>query len=136
MQAPKFFSDVIESLLGAVFIDSEGDFTAVCDVLRALGIMETLERIVMRDEMDVRHPITQLHIWADRVNPQRKVKLDVGKAKGNVTCTVRIDGEEVVQVTQAYRSRASQDEVRFAAAEQALMKVCSVGQMQNTTRMA
>lgn len=131
LQAPKFFSDVIESLLGAVFLDSEGDFTAVCDVLRALGIMETLERVIMRNEMDVRHPITQLHIWGARVNPQRKVRLDVEKAKRNVTCTVSIDGEEVVKVTQVYRSRASQDEVRFAAAEQALMKVCNAGEIQN-----
>lgn len=123
LQAPKLFSDVIESVLGAVFVDSEGDFTAVCDVLRTLGIMETMERVIMRDEMDVRHPISQLLIWAAREKPQRKVKLEVEKAGKTVTCIVRIDEKEVVKVTQAYRSRASQEEARFAAAEQALRQV-------------
>ena len=124
LQAPKFFSDMIESLLGAVFVDSEGDFTAVCDVLRTLGIMETLERIIMRNEMDVRHPISQLMEWAAREKPQRKVKLDVEQTLTDVICVVRVDDEEVARMTQVYRSKASQEEVRFAAAEEALKKVC------------
>lgn len=123
LQAPKFFSDVIESLLGAVFVDSEGDFTTVCDVLRMLGIMETMERIIMRDEMDVRHPISQLLTWAARSKPQKEVTLDVEKSGKDVTCTVRIDEEEVSKVTQVYRGKASQEETRFAAAEQALKEV-------------
>ncbi|KZT67223.1 P-loop containing nucleoside triphosphate hydrolase protein [Daedalea quercina L-15889] len=123
LQAPKFLSDMVESLLGAVFIDSEGDFTAVCDVLRTLGVMEVLERIIMRDEMDVLHPISRLSIWTAQQVPQQKVKLEVEKTKGNVSCTVRINGEEIAKVTEKYHGRASQEEVRFAAAEQAIKKL-------------
>ncbi|KAH9936593.1 P-loop containing nucleoside triphosphate hydrolase protein [Fomitopsis serialis] len=123
LQAPKFLSDMVESLLGAVFLDSEGDFTAVCDVLRTLGIMDVLERIITRNEMDVLHPISRLSIWAAQQDPQQKVKLAVEKTKGNVSCAVILDGEELLKVTEVYRSRASQEEVRFAAAEQAIKKL-------------
>ncbi|KAH9841788.1 P-loop containing nucleoside triphosphate hydrolase protein [Rhodofomes roseus] len=123
LQAPKFLSDMVESLLGAVFLDSEGDFTAVCDVLRTLGIMEVLERIIDRNEMDVLHPISRLTMWAAQQDPQQKVKLDVKKKEGNVSCAVLMDEEEIVKVTEVYHSRASQEEVRFAAAEQAIKKL-------------
>ncbi|KAH9914351.1 uncharacterized protein B0H18DRAFT_1087835 [Fomitopsis serialis] len=83
LQAPKFLSDMIESLLGAVFLDSEGDFTAARNVLGALGIMDVLERIVVRDEMDVLHPVSRLKIWAAQQKPQQTVELAVEPTEGN-----------------------------------------------------
>ena len=123
LQAPKFLSDMIESLLGAVFLDSEGDFEVVSNVLRTLGIMDALVRIILRDEMDVLHPISRLSIWAAQQVPQQALKLEVEKTKGNVSCTVLIDGEPISKAEEVYRSRASQEEVRFAAAEQAIRKL-------------
>ncbi|OAX41416.1 P-loop containing nucleoside triphosphate hydrolase protein [Rhizopogon vinicolor AM-OR11-026] len=117
LQAPKFFSDMIESLLGAVYLDSHGDLDAVRQVLRNLGIMQQLERI-LKDEVDVLHPITRLHIWAARA--QKKVESEFKEEKAHVTCTITVEGREPVQATAEKRSRASREEARFAAAEKAI----------------
>ncbi|CCM06284.1 uncharacterized protein FIBRA_08535 [Fibroporia radiculosa] len=119
LQSPKFVSDMVESLLGAVFVDAAGDLGAVRGVLRTLGVVGIMERIVA-DDVDVQHPISRLTIWADKQEPKRKAKLEVTRADGNVSCAVLVDGSEVVEVTEVYRSRASQEEVRFAAAEKAI----------------
>jgi len=119
LQAPKFISDMVESLLGAVYVDSVGDLGAVRAVMTKLGITQVLERIVESD-IEVLHPVSRLAIWAAQQDPQKKIKYDISKADGNVTCAVLVDGTEAVKITERYRSRASQEQVRFAAAEQAL----------------
>ncbi|OCH85203.1 hypothetical protein OBBRIDRAFT_798433, partial [Obba rivulosa] len=119
LQAPKFLSDMLESLLGAVYLDSEGNLDAVRKVMRTLGIMEVMEHIVKSD-MDVQHPVSCLAIWADQQEPKHKIRYLTEKKDGNVSCAVIVDEVEVIRVTEKYHSRASQEEVRFAAAEQAL----------------
>jgi hypothetical protein len=65
LQAPKLYSDIIESLLGAIYLDSNGDLQVVCRVLHKLGILPILERIV-KDDVDILHPISRLSVWASR----------------------------------------------------------------------
>ncbi|KAF8165137.1 hypothetical protein B0H34DRAFT_830272 [Crassisporium funariophilum] len=65
LQAPKFFSDMVESIIGAIFLDSEGDMVLVRKVLHNLGIMPILERIVSAD-VDVLHPVSRLSLWAQK----------------------------------------------------------------------
>lgn len=120
LQAPKFISDILESILGAVFIDSHGDLNAVRDVLRKLGFMGIMERIV-QDDVDVLHPVSRLVIWADKNDLKWEVKTE--KIKGNVSCVVRINGEEEFRATEKYRGKMSLNEVRFAAAEGAVRKL-------------
>ena len=123
LQAPKFLSDMIESIIGAVYIDSHGSLDAVRDVLRTLGIMRILER-VEHDDVDVLHPVSRLEIWAAKQKPERKeLEFVVKKEKGQVSCAILVDGEELVKVETSYRSKISQDEVRFRAAEEANRKV-------------
>ncbi|KIP08582.1 hypothetical protein PHLGIDRAFT_87922, partial [Phlebiopsis gigantea 11061_1 CR5-6] len=55
LQAPKFISDMLESLLGAIFLDSHGSLDVVRGVLGRLGIMRIMDRIVA-DDTDVLHP--------------------------------------------------------------------------------
>ena len=122
LQAPKFISDMVESILGAVYIDSFGSLDAVRDVMRALGLMGILERVV-HDDVDVLHPVSRLEIWAAKQVPQKKVDYVLEKAHGKVSCVVLVDGTELVKVTASYRSKVSEDEVRFTAAERANAKV-------------
>ena len=56
LQAPKFLSDMVEALLGVVYLDSEGNMGVVREVMRNLGIMQIMERIVDQD-IDVLHPV-------------------------------------------------------------------------------
>jgi endoribonuclease Dicer len=118
LQAPKFLSDMFESLLGAVYLDSRGDLDIVRDVLRRLGHWEVLERIVNRDT-DVQHPISRLYIWAGKHH--EKVKCGSPKRDGKmVSCSVLWDDYEITKVEDEWRGRISQEGVRFAAAEEAI----------------
>jgi dsRNA-specific ribonuclease len=118
LQAPKFFSDMVESLLGAVYLDSCGDLEVVRGVLRRLGLWEVLERIVERDT-DVVHPLSRLYIWAGKNH--EKVKCRAPERNENrVSCSVVWDDYEVAKVEAEWRGRVSQEGVRFAVAEKAI----------------
>jgi len=140
LQAPKFFSDIIESLLGAIYLDTRGNMDVVGKVLRTLGVLPVLERIVV-EEVDVLHPVSRLAQWASKSKPQKMIKYYFEIAEKRVTCTIRmkdksptahgekaeavsgtIDEElETIAVAEAeYRGHGSKEEVKFAAAEQAV----------------
>ena len=118
LQAPKFISDMVESILGAVYVDSFGDLGKVREVMQTLGLMRVLERVV-HDDVDALHPVSRLEIWAAQHKPKREVTYEIEKAKGKVSCRVLVDGKELLTVTRTYRSKVSEDEVRFTAAEEA-----------------
>ncbi|KAI0299668.1 hypothetical protein B0F90DRAFT_1727667 [Multifurca ochricompacta] len=118
LQAPKFLSDMFESLLGAVFLDSRGDLDVTREVLRRLGHWEILERIVGQD-MDVRHPVSRLYLWAGQHH--EKVKCGIPERNGDkVSCSVFWGDYEVAKAEDEWRGRISQESVRFAAAEKAI----------------
>ena len=122
LQAPKFISDMIESLLGAVLLDSDGNLDAVRHVLAKLGHQALMERIV-REDVDVIHPISRIAIWAAKPDIQKELNIKMEKVRGEVSCTITVDGEEISKVTERYRGKASQSHVRFAAAGQAIVKL-------------
>ncbi|KAK4892582.1 Dicer-like protein 2 [Elasticomyces elasticus] len=55
----KFHSDMIESVIGAIFVDSGGQLQPCEDFLTQIGMIEYLERLV-RDNVDVVHPRDRL----------------------------------------------------------------------------
>jgi dsRNA-specific ribonuclease len=118
LQAPKFLSDMVESLLGAVYLDSRGNLKAVRGVLQRLGHWDVLERIVERD-IDVRHPVSRLYMWGSKNH--EKVKCSRPERKENkVSCSVIWDDYEVAKVEDEWRGRVSQEGARFAVAEKAI----------------
>ncbi|OSD07473.1 P-loop containing nucleoside triphosphate hydrolase protein [Trametes coccinea BRFM310] len=136
LQAPKFISDMVESVLGAVYVDSMGNLDAVRQVMRSLGLMQIIERVVM-DDVDVLHPVSRLAIWAGQQDPQRKVEYKIAKENGQVKCAVLIDEEQLLEVSASYRSRVSEDEVRFTAAERAMQQLSVTDvDMENTNPTA
>ena len=120
LQAPKFISDMLESILGAVFLDSNGSFDVVKGVLKKLGIMSVFHRIVA-DDVDVLHPVSRLAIWAAKNNKEWQINSE--RIDGDVSCVVAIGGVEQFRATELYRGKTSQNEVRFAAAEGAIRKL-------------
>ncbi|KAJ7756484.1 hypothetical protein DFH07DRAFT_820736 [Mycena maculata] len=120
LQAPKFLSDMIESLLGAVFLDSHGSLDTVRSVLRQLGLIQVLERIVWAN-IDVLHPVSRLHLWASK----RDVELSYSflQEKGEISCAVKLNGEEVEgsRVADQYHGKLTKEEVRLAASEKAIV---------------
>ena len=143
LQAPKFFSDIIESLLGAVYLDSRGDMGIIRKVLEKLNVLPVLERIV-REEVDVLHPVSRLAQWASKAKPQKLVKYRFEIAEKRIKCTIGmkdkpekfnaekaeatsadLDKElETIAVAEAeYRGHGSNEEVKFEAAERAIQKL-------------
>jgi dsRNA-specific ribonuclease len=59
----KFLSDMIESLLGAIFIDSAGDMAACMIFLEKLGLLQ-YARYVLEHGVDVVHPLQRAQIFA------------------------------------------------------------------------
>ena len=143
LQAPKFFSDIIESLLGAVYVDTLGDMEIIRQVLGTLGLLPILERIVA-EEVDVLHPVSRLSHWASKSKPQKIVKYRFEIAEKKITCSIgmkdkpdRVDGgkaevksavldEELTTIAVAeaeYRGHGSKEEVKFEAAERAIQEL-------------
>ncbi|KAL4877813.1 hypothetical protein BJY04DRAFT_221780 [Aspergillus karnatakaensis] len=59
LSAPKFLSDLIESTLGAIFVDSAGDLAPCRAFVESLGLLSYLRR-ALRDEVDVVHPVQRV----------------------------------------------------------------------------
>ena len=118
LQAPKFLSDMFESLLGAVYLDSLGDLDVTRDVLRRLGHWEILERIVACD-MDVQHPVSRLYLWASKHH--ENVKCGTPRKDGKIVrCSVLWGDFEFAEVEHEWRGRISMENARFASAEKAI----------------
>ncbi|KAF9769832.1 hypothetical protein IL306_012689 [Fusarium sp. DS 682] len=78
LEPKKFYSDMFEALLGAVWVDS-GSIEACTHVLRNFGIMSYLDRI-LKEDVHVQHPKEELTKFA-------------GNQRVNYSCN-RLDGPE------------------------------------------
>ncbi|CAZ82740.1 unnamed protein product [Tuber melanosporum] len=109
----KFLSDVVEAIIGAVFIDSGGDFETVQSLAERLGILKVLKRLVA-DHVDVTHPVKKLG-EAVAANGQGTVQYVQSVEGGGYSCAVMVNEEKLLSVRAASRSEA-----RTKAAELAL----------------
>ncbi|KAF4598637.1 Dicer-like protein 2 [Pleurotus pulmonarius] len=114
LQAPKFLSDMVESLIGAIFLDTSGNLDVVRQVLRRLGHTDILERVV-DDGVDVLHPVSRVSLWASKIG--KKVEYRTEKVKGEVKCTIALDEEDTISMSAMDHGHASAEEVKFMAAE-------------------
>jgi dsRNA-specific ribonuclease len=118
LQAPKFFSDIVESLLGAIYIDSGSD--KFCKgVLEQTGILPYLRRIIA-DGVRIIHPKEELGILADTEEVKYVVRLeerivDTVRMK-EYTCEVFVGDRSVVIVGGG----VGKEEVMTKAAESAV----------------
>ena len=117
LQAPKFISDMVESIIGAVFLDSNGEIPVVRQLLYKLGIMPILERVVSED-VDVLHPVSRLSVWAGKND--KTIEYVYEREGGRIVCVIKVDGREEVRVGDLWKGKMSQEEVKFAAAEKAI----------------
>ena len=107
---PKFLSDIVESVIGALYIDSHGSIPVCEDFVRRLGILPCLERI-LRDGVDCWHPkerintlaadqgIKYVRITSDREGDKNGAN---GSEKG-YKVQVRIGGKDVGGVVEGVK---------------------------------
>ena len=111
LRPPKFVSDMVESALGAIFVDADGDLEPCRAFLERLGLIDQLRHIVGVC-MDVRHPRERL------VQMTRGYKLEYEwkvNEDGNVfALAITVDGKALVSVADC--SSKHEATVRAAAA--------------------
>ncbi|KAF1851800.1 P-loop containing nucleoside triphosphate hydrolase protein [Cucurbitaria berberidis CBS 394.84] len=106
IDAPKFLSDIVESVIGAIYVDSHGSIPA-CEVfVRRLGIVDCVDRIV-RDQVDVTHPKVRLGILAVEKNVKYvQVKHDQGddvSMNKMYRCQIIVGGESVGGIVEGLK---------------------------------
>ena len=111
LQPEKFFSDILEAILGAIYLDSRGDLSVCESFLEKLGVLPTMRSILER-EMETCFPKERVGILADRNNVVYETERLDGHG-GAWTCVVIVGGEEV---TRASGSSKEEAEVRTADA--------------------
>ncbi|EXJ54825.1 hypothetical protein A1O7_10166 [Cladophialophora yegresii CBS 114405] len=123
--APKSFSDIVESILAAVFIDSKGNLDACEAVLETIGYMCLVRRLVNERDIDTQHPESKLNEviqtqFHEAAKPPVKIVTQERKKKGEPgtdwRCRIMLDGKPIARVKHASCS----DEARYIAAERAV----------------
>lgn len=123
--APKFFSDLIESLIGAIYIDTHGSMAACESFLEHVGVMSYLRR-VMNGDVALLHPKEELGQLAaiEKVKYMLKKEEREGKEKGGrLNCEVWVGERMLVKVGDGIsrievETRAAEIAVRDLKAEQ------------------
>ena len=123
LNAPKWCSDVFESVIGAVYVDSGGSLNTCREVLTKLGLMEIVERAATEKDLDFEQPMRKVR----ELYPPNRLKVDVKRFKtrageGSVAqqwaCRIRVDG----RVAALVKNCTCQAEAESRAAEAVLGK--------------
>lgn len=117
LQAPKLCSDMIESVVAAVYLDSGGNMTVVRDILERLGILPVLRRVI-DENVDVRHPLSRVSHWASKY--YKTVDYKFTHQDGNITCILTIDEEVITSSTERYTGKSSEESIKFRVAEEGI----------------
>ncbi|KMU77858.1 hypothetical protein CISG_06701 [Coccidioides immitis RMSCC 3703] len=115
LDAAKFFSDIVESILGAIFIDSQGSMPACRIFLERIGLIPYLKRVLSED-LDLMHPKERLGLLAGTLSVKYETKRTQGVEPQRWECAARVGDEEVVRVD----CRVSRVDAETTAAEAAV----------------
>ncbi|KZS96544.1 P-loop containing nucleoside triphosphate hydrolase protein [Sistotremastrum niveocremeum HHB9708] len=117
LQAYKFFGDMVESIIGAVYLDSGGSLEIVSNLLTHLGIFRLLERLVV-EKVDIRHPVSTLF---ERTSTKlQTLDYDVVKENGMSVCVINVDGKRIYTHTEPGTDDAAKEAAKTTGAERAL----------------
>lgn len=96
LQPEKFFSDIVEAILGAMYLDTRGDLDVCEKFLEKLGILPSMRSILDR-EMVTCFPKERVGILADREVVEYKTERADGDA-ATWECIVLVGQKEVTRV--------------------------------------
>lgn len=92
----KFYSDIVESVLGAIFVDSQGDLAGCRHFIERIGIAPYIRR-AMVECIDVGHPRNVLERLAGSDKVQYAVDCEEN-SHGAYRCAISINEVEIVEV--------------------------------------
>ncbi|KAG6039717.1 hypothetical protein E4U41_002156 [Claviceps citrina] len=115
LQAKKFYSDIVESVLGAIWVDS-GSVEECEAFLERLGLLSYLDRLV-RDGVEARHPKELIGMYAVTQTVTYSIGLH-GPEGGEqrYTCRVSVGSDVVAEVFDGL----TKEEVKTKAAYEAV----------------
>ena len=114
LEPPKFFSDIVESILGAIYIDTHGSFSECESFLEHLGLMPYLRR-VLENDIAVLHPKEELGQLADQARVSYILGNEGAEGGERLTCTVIVGDRLISRVGDGL----STTEVQTRAADEA-----------------
>ena len=112
LRADKFLSDIIESTIGAIFLDSKGDLDICGAFVERLGLLPYLRRI-LSDAVDVEHPRNAAQ---DIVKTQgtlvfRSTRIEKGDT-ATYHCSAIVNKQEIASIEEC--GSAEEAEIRVA----------------------
>ncbi|KAI1745424.1 RNase3 domain-containing protein [Xylaria scruposa] len=122
LDIPKFFSDMFESLIGAVWVDS-GSMDKCKEIVERVGILPYLRRI-LSDNVNILHPKNKLGELVGRENKRVRYETEVRVEAGakDLFCKVFVDEQLLVEVNGGINP----EEVTTKAADEGYMLLCLV----------
>ena len=124
LEPPKFFSDIIESILGAIYIDTHGSLSDCESFLEHLGLMPYLRR-VLENDIAVLHPKEELGQLADQDEVRYVLGKEVGEGEECLTCTVIVGERPILSVgnglgTMELETRAADEACKILRRERSM----------------
>jgi dsRNA-specific ribonuclease len=89
LQPERFYSDLVKSVIGAIYVDSGQDWDACQRFVDIIGLSSSMQRMV-QDNYDVTHPRSVLQ----HLNNLAKVQSQ-DESDGSFSCKVTVDGIEI-----------------------------------------
>lgn len=115
LEPPKVFSDIVESLIAALFIDSNGSWDVCTTFLEKLGLLTYLQRVVDGQVEHLLHPKEELGQLANTDRVQYELSREGEEGSQRLTCSVKVGYREVVSISDG----SSQIEAETRAADAA-----------------
>ncbi|KAK1069281.1 Dicer-like protein 2 [Friedmanniomyces endolithicus] len=123
LRPQKFFSDVVESVLGAVYIDTRGDLGVCEGFLERLGIMGHMRRFLEGD-METMQPKERLGVAAGNETVKYVGSSETVEGRKIVRCAVMVGEREVARCPDC-NSRAEAEARAALAAVEILQECCA-----------
>jgi dsRNA-specific ribonuclease len=102
LQPEAFYSDLVQSVIGAIYVDSGEDWSACQRFIETIGLSSYIQRM-MRSDYNVAHPRSALQQLAPLAKVQSQHSSD-----GSFRCEVIVDGIEIAGAERCKsRSEAS-----------------------------
>ena len=98
LQPEGFYSDLVQSVIGAIYVDSGEDWSACQQFIETIGISSYIQRMV-RSDYDVAHPRSALQQLAPLAEVRSQRSSD-----GSFRCEVTVDEVEIASA-ESYKSR-------------------------------
>jgi dsRNA-specific ribonuclease len=126
LRADKFFSDIIESILGAIYLDSRGSIRACEGFLRRIGLVNYLQRLITEPSIELMHPKEKLGVESGNAKLAYETSIEKGE-DGEVRYIGKVmeDGDVFAISGEGF----SKLEVETRAAELAVARIAAGKQL-------